>query len=141
MAVTLMEKAAVGYSFKTYIVCVVLAAVALHLLTNRFRRGLGDIPGPTLAKWTKLWRVHNVWKGDHQTTAIDLHRKHGKLVRIGPNHVSVNDPDAIQVIYGLNKGFTKVRVDLSRKVLGYRLTSTRRAFILSSVYHGRRNPK
>jgi hypothetical protein len=50
-----------------------------------------------------------VWKGDHHNTAIDLHRKYGPLVRIGPKHISVGDSSAIPIIYGLNKGFTKVR--------------------------------
>ncbi|KGO49055.1 Cytochrome P450, E-class, group I [Penicillium expansum] len=92
---------------KTYVVFFVLIAFVLRLLTNRFKRGLRDIPGPTIAKWTRLWKLHSVWKGDHHTTAIDLHRKHGYLVRIGPNHVSVSDPTAVPIIYGLNKGFTK----------------------------------
>jgi hypothetical protein len=142
MAVTLMGNAAAGWSLKAYVVCIILTAVALRLLTNRFKRGLRDIPGPTVAKYTRLWKLHSVWKGDHQNAAIDLHRKYGALVRIGPKHVSVSDTDAIQVIYGLNKGFTKVCVDSPKKKYGeYRLTSTRRAFILSSVYHGTRNPK
>ncbi|KAJ5777243.1 pisatin demethylase [Penicillium odoratum] len=102
-----MGNAAAGYSLKAYVVCIILAAVALRLLTNRFKRGLRDIPGPTVAKYTRLWKLHSVWKGDHQNAAVDLHRKYGALVRIGPKHVSVSDPDAIQVIYGLNKGFTK----------------------------------
>ncbi|KAL4871072.1 cytochrome P450 [Aspergillus spectabilis] len=39
---------------------------------------------------------------------LDLHRRLGPLVRIRPRHVSVGDPMAIPVIYGLNKGFTKI---------------------------------
>lgn len=108
---------AAGYSWKTYVVCILLAAVALHLLRNRFKRGLRDIPGPTAAKYTRLWKLHSVWKGDHHNTAIDLHRKYGSLVRIGPKHVSVGDPDAIPVIYGLNKGFTKVRASSGKKLV------------------------
>jgi hypothetical protein len=84
------------------------AFIFILLLRNRFRKGLRDIPGPTVAKYTRLWKLHNVWKGDHQNTAITLHRKHGNLVRIGPKHISVGDPKAIPIIYGLNKGFTKV---------------------------------
>ncbi|KAJ5197949.1 pisatin demethylase [Penicillium cinerascens] len=107
MAVIMMGNTTVDYSWKIYVVCILLAAVALHLLRNRFKHGLRDIPGPTAAKYTRLWKLHSVWKGDHHNTAIELHRKYGSLVRIGPKHVSVGDPDAIPVIYGLNKGFTK----------------------------------
>ncbi|RDW79279.1 cytochrome P450 [Aspergillus mulundensis] len=81
--------------------------LALRLLWRRFGSGLSGIPGPALAKCTRLWKLHSVWKGDHHLTEINLHRRHGPLVRIGPRHVSVADPKAIPVIYGLNKGFTK----------------------------------
>ncbi|GIJ87091.1 hypothetical protein Asppvi_005994 [Aspergillus pseudoviridinutans] len=94
-------------SFKAYAAYLVIAVVVLRLITNRFCRGLAGIPGPAIAKWTRLWKLHSVWKGDHHNTAIDLHRKHGPLVRIGPKHISVGDPSAIPIIYGLNKGFTK----------------------------------
>lgn len=93
---------------RSYAVWVVLGAYALRLLANRFKCGLRNIPGPTVAKYTRLWKLHSAWKGDHHTTAIKLHRKHGPLVRIGPNHISIDDPTAIPVIYGLNKRFTKV---------------------------------
>ncbi|KAJ5962596.1 pisatin demethylase [Penicillium viridicatum] len=94
-------------SLTTYIICTIVAGLAVRLLSNRYKQGLRDIPGPELAKYTRLWKLNSVWKGNHHNTAIDLHRKHGALVRIGPNHVSVGDPSAIPVIYGLNKGFTK----------------------------------
>ncbi|KAL4737147.1 cytochrome P450 [Aspergillus similis] len=85
----------------------ILALFILRLLWRRFGSGLRGIPGPALAKCTRLWKLHSVWKGDHHLTEINLHRQHGPLVRIGPRHVSVADPKAIPVIYGLNKGFTK----------------------------------
>lgn len=87
---------------------ILLAAITLRLLSNRYKPGLRDIPGPRIAKYTRLWKLHSVWKGDHHQTEIALHKKYGPLVRIGPNHVSVGDPSAVPIIYGLNKGFTKV---------------------------------
>jgi hypothetical protein len=89
---------------------IVAVLFVLDTLRVRFRPVLSSIPGPTLAAYTKLWRLHDVWKGDAHNTAIKLHRKHGNLVRIGPNHVSVGDPKEISNIYGLNKGYTKVRI-------------------------------
>jgi hypothetical protein len=86
----------------------ILASIAIRLLSNRYKHGLRDIPGPFVAKYSRLWKLHSVWKGNHQDVAIDLHRRYGPLVRIGPKHISVGDPEAIPVIYGLNNGFTKV---------------------------------
>ncbi|KAL2856972.1 cytochrome P450 [Aspergillus pseudodeflectus] len=86
---------------------VFLGLIALRLIWRRFGGGLSGIPGPAFAKCTRLWKLRSVWKGNHHLTEIALHRQYGPLVRIGPRHVSVSDPAAIPVIYGLNKGFTK----------------------------------
>jgi hypothetical protein len=95
--------------YSRLLVLLTLACIAIRLLSNRYKHGLRDIPGPFVAKYSRLWKLHSVWKGNHQDTAVGLHQTHGPLVRIGPRHISVGDPDAIPVIYGLNKGFTKVR--------------------------------
>lgn len=102
---------------KTNVPLLLLVVILANLLYNRFRPGLRHIPGPELAKYTRLWRLYNVFKGNAHITAIGLHRKHGSLVRIGPNHVSVGDPKEIQKIYGLKTGFTKVRWIRFRSVL------------------------
>ncbi|KAF2180281.1 cytochrome P450 oxidoreductase [Zopfia rhizophila CBS 207.26] len=65
------------------------------------------IPGPTLAAYTKFWRLYDVWKGQAHITAIELHRKHGPVVRIGPNHVSIADPSYIPVIYNIKENYIK----------------------------------
>ncbi|KAL2000136.1 hypothetical protein VTN02DRAFT_3523 [Thermoascus thermophilus] len=102
-----MAQDAIASFLRTYVLYLIPAVVVLHLLANRFKPGLSKIPGPTIAAYTRLWRLHDVWKGDAHNTAIRLHRKHGPLVRIGPKHISVGDPKAIPVIYGLKSGFTK----------------------------------
>jgi hypothetical protein len=93
---------------KTYPVPIILGLIVFNLLWNKFQRGLVKIPGPALAAYTKLWRLHNVYNGHAHLTAIDLHRKYGPLVRIAPNHVSVADPKMIPVIYSNKEDFTKV---------------------------------
>ncbi len=37
----------------------------------------------------------------------EAHKKYGKFVRIQPNHVSIADADAIQIVYGHGNGFLK----------------------------------
>ena len=66
-----------------------------------------DIPGPFLAKFTDLWRFLLVTGRRSQETYLKLHKKHGDLVRIGPNCISISQPDMIPVIYGIGKGYVK----------------------------------
>ena len=93
--------------FPHYTVLAVLAFWVARSIYNKFQSGLRDIPGPTAAAYTKLWRLHDVWKGTSHLTAIELHRKHGPLVRIAPNHVSISDPDFIPIIYSIKEDYTK----------------------------------
>lgn len=88
-----------------------LLAIALlvQVVRTRYAAGLRHIPGPFLASVTNLWRLYDVSKAHHQDTLIALHRSHGDLVRVGPNTVSVADPEAVKVIYGLRSGFKKVK--------------------------------
>ncbi|KAH9204888.1 cytochrome P450 oxidoreductase [Leptodontidium sp. 2 PMI_412] len=79
-----------------------------HFVRNRFRPVLYKVPGPFIASFTDFWRLYDVARGHHHDALIRLHREYeSELVRIGPNTVSVADPEAVKVIYGLNKGFTK----------------------------------
>lgn len=50
----------------------------------------------------------DVYRRRPEVTHISLHRKHGDIVRLGPNALSFADPKALKAIYGLNKGFVKV---------------------------------
>lgn len=43
---------------------------------------------------------------------LKLHHKYGSAVRIGPNIVSISDPDAIDKIYGVKADFLKVGIGL-----------------------------
>jgi hypothetical protein len=100
-----------GQTFNTvtsYLYCFLLAALLARLLWNKFCTGLYNIPGPRLASYTKIWRLVVVWKGRSERVAIDLHQKYGPLVRMAPKVVSVADPSAIPILYGLKTGYNKV---------------------------------
>ncbi|KAM7204895.1 hypothetical protein V8F20_003357 [Naviculisporaceae sp. PSN 640] len=77
------------------------------LLRNRYHNGLNKYPGPFLASLTDWWRFLDVYKQRPEVTHLALHKKHGKIVRLGPNVLSFSDPEALKTIYGLNKGFIK----------------------------------
>ena len=68
---------------------------------------LGRIPGPLDARFSRYWMIKHSWQGDMHRTMINLHKKHGNLVRTGPNEVSVVDPSAIKKIYAAGTKFSK----------------------------------
>lgn len=70
---------------------------------------LRRIPGPFLAAWSNLPRLYWVLSRRAHEVHIALHKKYGKLVRVGPNMVSVGDPAEIHNIYGITGKFQKVR--------------------------------
>ena len=81
----------------------------LRLTYNKYGHRISHIPGPSLASLSNLWRALLVWRGAAHLEHIKLHRQYGPLVRLGPNCVSVADPEALKVIYALNAGYVKVR--------------------------------
>lgn len=87
----------------------VLAVVVVHFARIHYEPALYRLPGPFLASLTDFWRLFKVSGGHYHQTLIDLHRYYtSDVVRIGPNAVSVADPEAVNTIYGLKKGFVKV---------------------------------
>lgn len=111
MAATLSHlsglSAFVTNALSTYPMMIILVLLAPSLLYNKLQAGLRNIPGPPVAAYTKLWRLYDVYKGDAQKTAIALHKHHGPVVRIGPNHVSLSDPAMIPIVYGTKENYTK----------------------------------
>ncbi|KAL8829343.1 MAG: hypothetical protein Q9191_002072 [Dirinaria sp. TL-2023a] len=68
---------------------------------------LRDVPGPFLASWTNFPRLWWVLSNRAHDIHIQLHRQHGKLVRFGPNMVSISDPAEIPTVYGFSAVFQK----------------------------------
>ncbi|KAJ7137813.1 cytochrome P450 [Mycena epipterygia] len=67
---------------------------------------LAHIPGPTVAKITKLWGVWVSFRGDQHLTVKALHDIYGPFVRTGPNEISVIHIDAVKGVLGTG-GFPK----------------------------------
>ncbi|KAI5926270.1 cytochrome P450 [Camillea tinctor] len=65
--------------------CYVLSAV---LAWYRLRH----IPGPFLASFSYLWLYLTTKSGKMHLKLVEEHRKHGKIVRIGPNDLAIYDP-------------------------------------------------
>lgn len=98
---------------------VLLVLSLAYLVKNRFNRGLSRYPGPFLASLTDWWRFLNVLGRRPDVTQNKLHKQYGDIVRLGPNVLSFADPAALKAIYGLNKGFTKVRTMLREALIAH----------------------
>ncbi|KAK5160577.1 hypothetical protein LTS14_001589 [Recurvomyces mirabilis] len=84
----------------------IILPLAYSIYQRRFHP-LAGIPGPLWASLTRLWMTKHSWDGDMNVVMIELHRKHGSLVRTGPSEVSVSDLSAIKQIYGAGTKFRK----------------------------------
>ncbi|KIX01993.1 uncharacterized protein Z518_07932 [Rhinocladiella mackenziei CBS 650.93] len=79
----------------------------LYLAVSYIRDPLRNIPGPFVARFTRLWYLNEVAGGHFEKTNIQLHRKYGSIVRIAPNYYSIDDTEAIKTIYGHGTSFVK----------------------------------
>lgn len=92
----------------TYWPVIILSGFIYWALSNKYRNGLNKYPSAHfLAPYTDWWRYFDVRSCAAEKTHIAAHRKHGDIVRLGPNVLSFADPRCIRIIYGLNKGMTK----------------------------------
>jgi cytochrome P450 len=84
-----------------------LTLLTSYIVYSLFLHPLSRVPGPFLARFSRLWLVQHSVVGDMHTTMIALHKKHGKLVRTAHDEVSISDPTAIKTIYGAGTKFRK----------------------------------
>jgi hypothetical protein len=79
--------------------------IFLRAASFRYQKGLNKYKGPILASFTNFWRLWQwLWYWD-RTYFLDL-VKYGKIIRVGPDTLLFNDPEAIKDIY--TTGFSKV---------------------------------
>ncbi|KAJ5714927.1 uncharacterized protein N7483_012108 [Penicillium malachiteum] len=106
-----------------------LAAVALLCLTKLIcdilLSPLRGIPGPLLAKITDFWRAVHTYRGRVELKHLELHRKYGAAVQIGPNCISISDPRLIRTIYSTRNPWKKSDMYRPNDVLieGHRLSN------------------
>ncbi|KAG7417485.1 Averantin hydroxylase [Fusarium oxysporum f. sp. rapae] len=60
---------------------------------------LRKFPGPWLAATSNAWEVYHSLKNDRFRAIHELHEKHGNVVRIGPNQVSVASPEVFHYVF------------------------------------------
>ncbi|KAH7014463.1 cytochrome P450 [Microdochium trichocladiopsis] len=69
---------------------------------------LRHFPGPFWAKFSQFWGVlKTAPKTDNFRHLDRLHAQYGEYVRVGPNLLSVSDPDLVEPIHNTHTKFTK----------------------------------
>lgn len=74
-----------------FLVAAVVVYSLVWLLYTLLLHPLSGIPGPTLAKITRLWYLRKIWTENVEKHEKALHAKHGPLIRIAPNEVSCSE--------------------------------------------------
>ncbi|KAF8635436.1 hypothetical protein AX15_000423 [Amanita polypyramis BW_CC] len=104
-------------------------------------RGVRGYPGPFLAKFSDIWLGYVSRMGHRSETVHKFHQRYGPIVRIAPNHISIADPDALNIIYGhgngaLKSNFYDAFVSIRRGVFNTRDRNehTRKRKIISHVF-------
>lgn len=91
-----------------WVILLTLICVAFLLFVLRRWHRLSHIPGPFLASLTDLERARWVLTKRAHLIHQDLHRQYGEVLRIGPNTVIFENPEAIPIVYPTKPGFPKV---------------------------------
>ena len=82
--------------------------VISRFLWNYLRSPLRSFSGPVPTSFTNIWRLQDVFKGRCDITHNELHRKYGPAVRMGPNILSLSDPNLIGQVYNTKNPWLKV---------------------------------
>ncbi|KAI7354837.1 benzoate 4-monooxygenase cytochrome-like protein P450 [Hortaea werneckii] len=81
--------------------------VVSYILWQCFCSPLSQFPGPFAARFTNLWRAIDVACGRPDITQKALHQQYGSAVRLGPNFISLSDPELKKTIYNVKGNFEK----------------------------------
>lgn len=96
-----------AFSLSSLSIVLLVIFLAVHIIRIHFRSHLREIPGPLLSSISPLPRLLSVARGHAHFDTLTLHRLYGPLVRVGPNHVSFADGEALPVVYSAYSKFEK----------------------------------
>ena len=92
----------------SFFIVLLLIPLFLHALYKAYATPLRHVPGPWIAKFTRLWLLGAINSREYQKINVELHRNYGPVVRISPNEYSIDDPDAANIIYRSRDQLLKV---------------------------------
>lgn len=86
---------------------VVVFLLCISLIQARYSSNLHRIPGPFLSTVSIIPRIQSIYRGNSHEDELELHKKYGTFVRVGPCTVSISDPAQIEKIYGISSNCFK----------------------------------
>ncbi|KAH6664149.1 putative P450 monooxygenase [Halenospora varia] len=97
------------YANPTLLQALLALAVATlsHAIYGYVTDPLRSVPGPFLARFTRLWELFAVRRRNWHKEVMDLHATYGPIVRVAPNRYSFSDPSVMKTIYGHGSKFSK----------------------------------
>ncbi|KAF7846365.1 hypothetical protein BT93_L4496 [Corymbia citriodora subsp. variegata] len=85
------------------LVALAICAIACRILYRRNFHPLAHIPGLFLASFSRLWLLYHTLRGEQHISHLAVHARYGPVVRVGPNHILLSDPDRGPWYYSLDK--------------------------------------
>lgn len=85
-----------------------ISIVAVYIARQTILSPLKNVPGPYFAKLTNIYQLVVYFRHRQFSVIRSLHARYGTAVRIGPNHVSLNDLSLLKKIYDMKGTYAKV---------------------------------
>lgn len=80
--------------------------VLFWVIYNLSFHPLSKFPGPRLWAISTIPYIRNFTAGECHFTILEMHKKYGPIVRVGPNDLSLNHPDGMKALRGHRKSGT-----------------------------------
>ncbi|KAH7199160.1 pisatin demethylase [Fusarium oxysporum] len=100
-------KAKLGWALLQIVPVAFVAYNLLWLIYTSFFSSLRKIPGPFLARISRVWEMRKAATGNIHEIIMDLHKCHGPIVRIGPNRYDFDTMEAAKIIYRIGNTLPK----------------------------------
>ncbi|KAK5736331.1 hypothetical protein LTR17_007495 [Elasticomyces elasticus] len=91
----------------TVLGCFLGGAYASLLIYRIFLNPLNRFPGPWTARLSSFFLTFRLGNLDAYLQLQALHRRYGKIVRIGSSQLSIIDPEGMEITYGVHATATK----------------------------------
>jgi benzoate 4-monooxygenase len=70
-------------------------------------KGLRNIPGPLLARFSNIWLALDARRGKKFAWVHWIHEKYGPVICVGYNHVPIAEPESLHAVYAHGNEFLK----------------------------------